>query len=101
MYDVKECTLPGDFKLPILLVTEHITRYALEPICLSEQDCKWLDAHLNNYLNNEMVAGSILSAATVSKTTNDACYISGSYNCREMIADCEFEGMTNNHGKNS
>ena len=101
MYDVKECTLPGDFKLPILLVTEHITRYALEPICLSEQDCKWLDTHLNNYLNNEMVAGSILSAATVLETTNDACYISGSYNCREMIAYCEFEGMTNNHGKNS
>lgn len=101
MYDVKEYTLPGNFSLPILLVTEHIVRYAFEPINLAESDCQWLDASLRNYLEGDMIAGSILSAATTSEVTNEACYISGTYDCREMIAECEFEGMTNNHGKDS
>ncbi len=99
MYDVRECKLPGGFALPIWLVTEHTTTYAVEPILLKEADCAWLYDYAQNYLQANLTAGSILSADTVGSYTNETYSVLGEYDCREMIVDYKYKGITQNNGE--
>ena len=101
MYEVKECILPGGFSLPILIVKEHITEYAIEPVDLADKDFLWLTDYAESYLENDLVAGSILSAQTNIEYTDGAFFVYGTYDCREMIADYEYKGISNNNGENS
>ncbi len=101
MYEVKECVLPGGFALPIVFVKEYIIEYALEPVTLTDRDCNWLSTYAENYLKNDLVAGSILSAKTTTEQTEDAFYVLGTYDCREMIADYEYKGILENDGEDS
>ncbi len=100
MYEVKECVLPGGFALPVSFVTETITLYETEQITFSAEDCVWLKAYTRNYLENEMIAGSILSESITEDFTEEVYLIRGVYNCREMIADYEYKGITDKYGEN-
>lgn len=101
MYKVKECILPGGFVLPILLVREYITEYAIEPVIVPSTRLGWLFDYIEDYLENDLIAGSVLSRQTSTVQTEDTFSIYGTYDCREMIADYECEGILENDGKNS
>ena len=101
MYEVKECVLPGGFSLPILLVREYITEYAVEPVVVSGTDLGWLSDYIEDYLENDLIAGSILSAQISTEQTDDTFSIYGTYDCREMIADYECKGILEEDGENS
>jgi hypothetical protein len=101
MYEVKECVLPGGFALPILLVREYITEYAVEPVVVSGTDLAWLSDYIEDYLKNDLIAGSILSAQISTEQTDDTFSVYGTYDCREMIADYEYKGILEEDGENS
>lgn len=101
MYEVKECVLPGGFVLPILLVREYITEYAIEPVVVSGTDLAWLPDFLENYLEDDLIAGSILSAQISTAQTDDTFSVYGTYDCREMIADYEYKGILEDNGEDS
>lgn len=101
MYTIKECKLPGGFTLPILFVTEHITRYTVEPVMLADLDCAWLAEYTQDYLANDLIAGNIISAHTIAQQQEDMYCILGTYDCREMIADFEHKGTAQNDGEDS
>ena len=101
MYEVKECVLPGGFALPILLVREYITEYAVEPVVISCADLAWLPDYMEDYLEYDLIAGSILSARITSEQTDYTFTVCGTYDCREMIADYEYKGILENNGENS
>ena len=101
MYEVKECVLPGGFALPIWLVTEYITTYALEPVTLTDTDCSWLTNYTQSYLESNLIAGNIQSTNIVTDLTNYTYSVLGTYHCREMIADFEHKGFTNKNGENN
>lgn len=101
MYEVKECVLPGGFVLPILLVREYITEYAIEPVVVLGTDLAWLPDYMENYLEDDLIAGSILSAQISTAQTDDTFSIYGTYDCREMIADYECKGILEEDGEDS
>ena len=101
MYEVKEWELPGGFPLPVFLVKERITQYVTEPVNLSDTDFSWLADYAETYLNNDMVAGSIRSSQITTKQDENTFSVLGTYDCREMIADYEYKGISDNDGENS
>ena len=101
MYEVKECVLPGGFALPILLVKEYITEYAVESVVVSGTDLAWLPDYMENYLEDDLIAGSILSAQISTVQTDDTFSVYGTYDCREMIADYEYKGILEDNGEDS
>lgn len=99
MYTIRQLSLPGGFTLPIAIVTEHITTFATETIILSESDCSWLSEYAENYLADDLVAGSIFSARTAGILLGDVYTVSGIYDCTEMIIDFEHKGTQQRDGK--
>lgn len=101
MYEVKECVLPGGFALPILLVREYIIKYAIEPVVIPSTDLGWLSDYIEDYLENDLIAGNILSSQISTEQTDDTFSIYGTYDCKEMIADYECKGILEEDGENS
>lgn len=101
MYEVKECVLPGGFALPILLVKEYIIEYAIEPVVVPSTDLGWLSDYIEDYLENDLIAGNILSSQISTEQTDDTFSIYGTYDCKEMIADYECKGILEEDGENS
>lgn len=101
MYDIKECLLPGGFALPVTIIKETVTEYALEPVTLTEEDCIWLEGYTEAYLSANLISGTILSAQTKTSQTDSLLYLLGTYDCREMIADYECKGIIVEDGKNN
>lgn len=99
MYKVKEVYLPGGFKLPIQFVTEQVIQYDIEPIALTNREFSWLHEYAQSYLQSSLVAGNVLSAQTALKQSGDVYYLTGTYDCHEMIADFEYKGITQNNGE--
>ena len=101
MYEIKECTLPGGFTLPVLLVKEYITTYTIEPVTLTESDCGWVEDYAKQHLQNSLIAGRILFTQSITAQTDDLYTVIGTYNCLEMIADYEYKGISINHGEDN
>ena len=97
MYEVKECTLPGGFPLPVIIVTEHIIQYAIEPVTLT--DLNWMEDYAKAYLISTLVAGSIHTADISIDQTDVLASLSGTYDCSEMIANYDYKGLSAEHGK--
>jgi hypothetical protein len=100
MYEAKECVLPGGFGLPIWFVKEQIISYDIEPVTLTDTDAAWLNDYAYRYLENSLVAGSILSEKTSTECTEEVYRIHGIYDCYEMIADYKYKGITEINGEN-
>jgi len=88
MYEESYVTLPGGFRLPIIIVTETWTYYEESDITLPEPN---LSSFANRYLLQQMVAGTVVSRIE-DGTVEDGIYrFQGNYACTEMIGQVRNE----------
>lgn len=93
-------TLPGGFVLPIVLVEERFESYELsEPVQHVAIDHDWLHSFAEEYLQSQMIAGSILKRQVDTMVGVDAVTLSGTYDCLEMIGKMQSEEIIQGNGK--
>ena len=79
--------LPGGFSLPVALVKECYTVCDANTNELERQEAEQiLSGALEREVKNAMVAGTVLNRQTRLEKSGDAWILTGSYECREMIA---------------
>ncbi len=77
-------TLPGGFQLPVKLAITQIISYDVQP--QSTQDCQQdMTAIAENYVLQQMTAGSIRHCIRVFTEAEDYCRMDGIYECYEML----------------
>lgn len=96
MYSEYYLTLPGGFTLPVKLVVEteyrsDLTAQQWEP---GDADDVLREEALN-YLQTQMIAGSVLSA----RVSVDGCRYTGEFVCREMIGRPVYEEIVTKYGE--
>lgn len=98
MYSQHFLTLPGGFALPVSLIKETVSSY----ICVeepAEDDWCWVDEHVEQYLQSNMVAGRILNKSAAGNIQSDRYCFDGIYTCEEMIGRIRLEEKLEDHGK--
>ena len=90
IYSERYLTLPGGFQLPVCLIAETTYHYDTER-ANGESDTQWLEAYAKEYLQNQMVAGRILSETTQIEPIDNAYYLYGKYACIEQIGKSKYE----------
>ena len=95
-------TLPGGFVLPVTVITEFWTSFEVDTaVYPQEAVCDMLEEFSHSYLMRNMVAGQLLQKDLVFSNTTDACYLSGSYACLEMIGREIQEEIMLKYGKSN
>ncbi|MBE6917570.1 MAG: hypothetical protein E7470_06720 [Ruminococcaceae bacterium] len=86
MYEEKYLTLPGGFHLPIKIVTEAWITYR-EPadVVSSRDDTQLLSKLSRRYIEQQMIAGSVLSQRENTEVLDGMIRLTGEYGCIEMI----------------
>ena len=101
MYEKRNLTLPGGFVLPIALVTETWVYYESEDAALSGEEAReMLSGFSARYLQQQMMAGRILSAQESISEQDAEITLNGQYQCQEMIARIHSEEIITPNGKN-
>ena len=73
--------------LPIALQKESYTRWETAPGHLEQQEGeRLLSEAMQRYLNTAMVAGTVLNRQLRMEISDGTWFMTGSYECREMIA---------------
>lgn len=93
-------TLPGDFCLPIALAVETYSKDAVRSVSIAHSEAEaMMTGYAESYLQNQMVAGTILSGKqTVTEETGYYCF-RGSYVCVEMIGKEQGEQIGETNGE--
>ena len=84
MYSKYVLTLPGGFKLPVILVRETILTCDTTVEAIGDAE-KLLQNFATSYLQGQMVAGTIDHRQETIRSINGAWELTGRYICREMI----------------
>ena len=88
IYEESYLTLPGGFRLPVILVTESWTYFEEDEVVVSLPN---LSDFADTYLRNHMIAGTVLSRDETG-VAEDAIYrFEGNYACTEMIGQVRSE----------
>ena len=82
MYSESYVTLPGGFRLPVILVTEAYTYRQSAQMQIEEPS---LSNFAQSYLQQQMVSGAILSTDETVRQMETAYCLKGKYICTEMI----------------
>jgi len=82
MYLESYVTLPGGFRLPIIVVTETWTYYEESAVTLSQPE---LSRFADRYLLEQMIAGKIVSRIETGTAEDGVYRFQGNYACTEMI----------------
>ena len=99
MYSVKYMTLPGGFQLPVALVTESVVSYTSSVQSLSPEEAEtYLISAARDYLQESMVAGSILQENIQLQQTEDKMILHGKFACHEMIGQVRNEEIIKPYG---
>lgn len=100
MYEETYVTLPGGFRLPVILVTEEWIWYDEAAVTMEQETAAAvLTESAGHYLSGLMVAGSVNQRAE-SVVADDGCYrLYGAYACTEMICKTRIEESLENYGK--
>ena len=85
----KYLKLPGDFVLPIALITEEM--YAFRTYENVAEDVSWMADFSGSYLQAEMIAGQIISGNVNLAVDGEIAKFSGEYDCIEMIGKRKIE----------
>jgi sporulation protein YqfD len=86
MYEENYLTLPGGFVLPIAIVTETCIYTAESTPTAGEDECSDLLSNLaQSYLREQMVAGMIMETREEFAQQEGALWLTGKYECHEMI----------------
>lgn len=102
MYEESYLTLPGGFRLPVILVTEVWTYYVYEELAEGEEDTTAkLSQFAHNYITQQMVAGQILNTEESISTENGSFYYKGNYACLEMIGQVRSEEIIKPDGNDN
>lgn len=88
MYEESYVTLPGGFRLPIIIVTESWTYYEDDRVTLPEPS---LSNFADRYLRELMIAGTVVSRSEQGSTENGIYTFHGNYACTEMIGQVRNE----------
>lgn len=89
--------LPGGFTLPISFITENIVYY--ESV-LADTDTYWAKDSGQDYLQTQMIAGTIISKDVQIIPYNAVTYYKEKYFCTEMIGKIKFEETLKTNGYN-
>lgn len=82
MYEERYVTLPGGFRLPIVIVTEIWTYRQESEVTL---DAPKMQNFARDYLTAQMISGTILSFDESVQVQSGVCLLQGKYACIEMI----------------
>ena len=88
MYEESYVTLPGGFRLPIIIVTESWTYYDFQDVLLPEPG---LSDFADRYLSEQMIAGKVVSRLENGWTEDGLYRFQGNYACTEMIGQVRSE----------
>jgi sporulation protein YqfD len=88
MYEESYVTLPGGFRLPIILVTESWVYCEESDVTLQEPN---LSGFANRYLLEQMIAGKVVSRLEQGSAENGLYRFQGNYACTEMIGQVRSE----------
>lgn len=96
MYSEYYLMLPGGFTLPVKLVVNWEYGHELETQQWNHGDLSsLLEEEAVNYLQSQMIAGSVLSA----KVSQNGCRYTGEFVCREMIGRLVYEEIVTKYGE--
>ncbi len=100
MYEEYYVTLPGGFQLPFALCVEEYLFYATEAGEVSQSDAEQsLMEFSQQYVRQQMVAGSVLQKQEGMTFTQGVYRLSGDYICAEMIGRERREQIGETNGK--
>jgi hypothetical protein len=88
MYEESYVTLPGGFRLPIIIIREIWTHHDENDVTLAAPD---LSGFADRYLHQQMIAGKVLSRLEKETTENGIYRFQGNYACTEMIGQVRSE----------
>ncbi len=97
MYVERYATLPGGFRLPIAVVLERITYH--EECPQQSDDFSWLHNAGVRIVQEDMIAGEILSKNVSLQPSDGVAMLYGAYRCREMIGYIQNEETFTDYGK--
>ena len=79
-------TLPGGFSLPVSLACETLSWYSVTEQTVDEETARGeLLPFSQNYLSDQMIAGTVSHANEVLETKSGVYLLTGQYICSEMI----------------
>lgn len=91
-------SLPGGYQLPISLVCETLTEYSSDVSVQTGIDSySWINEFTEQYLTDQMVAGSILSRDGNITVSDGICIYTGRFSCLEMIGKVRYEEILDNY----
>lgn len=91
MYSENYWTLPGDFQLPVSLIqTRYLSAKTIDSH-YNDHACMWLMQFARSYLQQQMIAGEIMSEETYFEKVDGAYVLTGEYSCNEMIGQVKYE----------
>ncbi len=88
MYEESYVTLPGGFRLPIIVLTEIWTYYEESAVTSSQPE---LPKFADRYLLEQMIAGKIVSRIETGTVEDSVYRFQGNYACTEMIGQVRSE----------
>lgn len=92
MYEQSYISLPGQFDLPVILITETWVYYDTEESTAVQAEARsWVTAYAEQYLRSQMIAGQILRSDITAGVENELYRVGGYYTCLEMIGQVKNE----------
>ena len=84
--------LPGGFQLPVSIIKETSLFYAdgQNMSVISDEEA-WLKESANEYIENQMISGEVISSQISMEQNVDATHLYGRYACSEMIGQVKYE----------
>lgn len=102
MYSEEYLTLPGGFQLPIAIIREtQVYRHVLTEVTAQAEDYAWMSSAASEYLQEQMIAGTILNTDIQMNMNEEYCSIQATYACVEMIGIEKNEEIVQQDGQNS
>ena len=88
MYSESYVSLPGGFRLPIMIATEVWTYYEKAEVTVTQPE---LSSYAKQYLSRQMIAGQVVSCIEAASAADDLYTFQGNYACIEMIGQVRKE----------
>lgn len=99
MYERKQLALPGGFKLPVSLIIERVITNKQQVSDVNQEEAAiWVKRFSRDYLQKQMIAGSIISCSESVVLEGDEYCLYGRYFCREMIGQERHEEIIHYNG---
>ena len=102
MYLEEYWTLPGGYQLPVALIRfVCFLREPLDPNVDMDTVTQFVNETAEAYLDQQMIAGKILTKETTGVSCDDFYMFTGSYACKEMIGQLKYEETIIKHAEDN